>query len=235
VSKGKVVICTPSITGPTKPYIAALEASLPVLEAAGWQHSYVELVGCQYISAARATMLRTALDTLPDAIVFLDYDMSWDPVDLLKLVETEGDVVAGVYRPKVPDEEYMGQIEVGPNGRPMVREGDGAILATLIPAGFMKITTAGVAAFMRAWPNLCYGPPFRQSVDLFNHGAEGGVWWGEDYAFSRRYRERCGPIWIVPDLNLHHHSGETVFRGNFHRYLLRRPGGSHEQARLKCA
>lgn len=235
MSKGKVVFCTPSLAGPTAPYVAALEASLPLIEAAGWEHGYAELVGCPYISAARATMLRAALDARADVVVFIDYDLSWDPGDMLKLLEAEGDVVAGTYRLKEPVEEYMGQVETGPNGKPMVREGDGAILAKLIPGGFLKITTAGVARFMTEYPALCYGPPFRQSVDLFNHGAEGGVWWGEDYAFARRYRERCGPIWIVPDLNLHHHKGETTFRGNFHRYLLRRPGGSHEQRDLKCA
>jgi hypothetical protein len=34
-------------------------------------------------------------------------------------------------------------------------------------------------------------------------------------------------VWIIPDLNLDHHGADgKVYPGNFHRYLLRQPGGS---------
>ncbi len=114
----KVVFCTPSLSGPTAPYIKSLEASLPLVEAAGWEHGYAQQIACPYISAARANMLRSALDAKADVIVFLDYDMSWDPGDLVKLLETEGDVVAGTYRPKIDDEQYMGTIETHADHRP---------------------------------------------------------------------------------------------------------------------
>ena len=58
----------------------------------------VHEVGSPYISAARATMLRKALDAKADVIVFIDHDLSWRPGDLLKLIETTGDVVGGTYR-----------------------------------------------------------------------------------------------------------------------------------------
>jgi hypothetical protein len=61
-----------------------------------------------------------------------------------------------------------------------------------------------------------YAPTF----DLFNHGAHEGVWWGEDYAFSRRWREMGGEIWVVPDLDITHHSRDAAFPGNYHKFLL---------------
>lgn len=225
MSKGKVVFCTPSLSGPTAPYIAALESSVPLIVAAGWEEGYAQQIACPYISAARANMLRAALDAKADVIVFIDYDVSWRPQDLLTLIETKGDVVAGTYRAKIDDEQYMGTIETNADHTPQVRESDGAIRAKLIPAGFLKITKEAVDSFMVAYPELCYGPQYHLSVDLFNHGVHERIWWGEDYSFARRWRDKCGDIWIVPDLDLDHHHGGKVYKGNFHRFLRRQPGG----------
>lgn len=230
--KGKVVFCNPSVSGPTQPYIKSLEQSLPLIVEAGWEEGYVQIVGNPYISAARASMARAALDDLTASknpgeqrvIVFLDYDLSWDPEDLLTLLETEGDVVAGTYRCKIDDEQYMGKPEYTQEGRPACRKSDGAVSATLIPAGFLKVTTHAINEFMTAYPELCYGPKYHQAIDLFNHGAYQGIWWGEDYSFARRYKEKCGDIWIVPDLNVDHHTKDKVYAGNYHKYLMKVPG-----------
>jgi glycosyltransferase involved in cell wall biosynthesis len=177
-------------------------------------------------------MLRKALDAGADVIVFIDHDLSWKPQDMLKLIETEGEVIAGLYRFKKDNEEYMGVLDdtrVG-DGKQEVR-GDGCIKATRIPAGFMKITADAVNKFMTHYPDLCYGQKFNLSVDLFNHGAHKGKWWGEDYAFSRNWTDMGGEIWIVPDLDLNHHSTEKEFRGNFHQFLLAQPGGSNNSVK----
>lgn len=225
----KVVFCTPTMTTPHPAWIEAMKGSVASLDTAGLDHKVVLEVGCPYISGARATMLRKALDGQADIIVFIDHDLSWRPEDLLALIETPGDVVAGVYRFKKPDEEYMGAWDTDPTGRPLLRA-DGCIQGSRVPAGFLKVTKAGVERFMKAYPELCYGSPVSPSVDLFNHGAFEGVWWGEDYAFSRRWRALGGDIWIIPDLNLDHHSTDEAFAGNLHQFLLRQPGGSEAAA-----
>jgi hypothetical protein len=227
----KVVFCTPSLEGPTKPYVAALEASIPLIKAAGWEEGYAQQIGCPYISAARANMTRSALDAKADVIVYLDYDLSWDPQDLLTLIETEGDVVAGTYRCKIDEEQYMGTVLSNEHGTPLVREKDGAVSAKLIPAGFLKVTKEAIEKFMTEYPELVYGPLYHQAIDLFNHGVHERVWWGEDYSFARRWKDKCGDIWLVPNLNIDHHTKdrdgkEKVYKGNFHEYLLRQPGGS---------
>lgn len=223
----KVIFCVPSLHGPTAPFIESLEKSIGLVIGAGWEEGAVEERGCPYVSAARSRMLRKALDAKADAIVFIDYDLSWEPSDLLKLIETPGEVVAGLYRFKKDEEEYMGAIVPSDVGKPIVGEG-GCVLAERIPAGFMKITAEAVNRFMGAFPQLCYGPKYSLSVDLFNHGAHDGMWWGEDYAFSRRWREIGGEIWVVPDLSLTHHAGDRAYPGNFHEFLMRQPGGSKE-------
>lgn len=225
----KVVFATPALSSPIESYFESMKASLPLIEAAGWEHGYAGQKDCPYISAARANMLRSALDAKADVIVFIDYDVSWRPEDLLKLLETEGDVVAGTYRCKTEDgptaEFYMGTWENNYDFTPKLR-GDGCISAKLIPAGFLKVTKEAVDSFMVAYPELCYGPMYHLSVDLFNHGVHERIWWGEDYSFSRRWKEKCGDIWLVPDLSIDHHTKDKVFKGNLHKFLLQQPGGS---------
>lgn len=221
----RVIFCTPTISKPYQQYLDSLEASIPLIQEAGWDEGSVWQVGCPYISAARSLMLRKALDAKADVVVFIDHDLSWEPKDLLKLLETEGDVVAGTYRYKKEPEEYMGGLLSDIHGRPQVRK-DGCVRAFCIPAGFLKLTRNAINRFIAAYPNLVYGEKCNPHVDLFNHGAHNGVWYGEDYAFSRNWTDCGGEIWVIPDLSLTHHSKDTAYPGNFHQFLLRQPGGS---------
>lgn len=221
----KVVLCVPTITRPYQQLLDSIRAAVPLLDEAGIEHQMVSEVGNPYISQARNVMLRKALDADADHIVFLDHDLSFDPQALLKLVRTEGDVVAGTYRFKREPEEYMGCLFNSTQNRPIVRPSDGAIHAEWIPAGFLKVTPKAVDRFMKAYPHLSYGPAYKPLVDLFNHGAHKGLWYGEDYAFSRNWNDCGGHIWLVPDLNITHHSADAAYPGNFHMFLRRQPGG----------
>lgn len=221
----KIAFCTPSLSGPKEQYIRAMEKSIPFIINAGYEEIYIQEIGCPYISNARATMLRKALDQKADIIVFIDYDLSWRPEDLLKLVETEGELVAGLYRYKKDDEEYMGNHETTIDGKPKVND-DCTIKGYRIPAGFMKITKEGVNRFMMNYPELIYGTRYNPSIDLFNHGVIDGVWYGEDMAFSKRWIDKCEVgIKIIADLSLDHHSSDKSYPGNYHQYLMKQPGG----------
>jgi glycosyltransferase involved in cell wall biosynthesis len=220
----KVVFATPTVTAPYPGYLASLEASIPVIEAAGWEHAAVFEIGNPYISAARSMMTRKALDAGADVIIYIDHDLSWQPKDLLRLLETDGEVVAGTYRFKKDKEEYMGAILSDKEQRPLLRA-DGCIKSDRVPAGFLKVTAEAINKFMAAYPELCYGLKYKQSVDLFNHGAHKGTWYGEDYAFCRNWIDCGGEIWTIPDLNLNHHSYTKVYNGNLHQFLRKQPGG----------
>lgn len=220
----KVIFCIPTTKKPYQATLDSLAASIPLIKKAGWEEGMVSEIGCPYISHARSTMLRKALDAKADVIVFIDHDVSWKPQDLLTLIETKGDVVCGTYRFKKDEEEYMGAVLSNADGTPLVRE-DGNLLAHSAPAGFLKVTKEAVNKFMTAYPDLIYGEKYSPYVDLFNHGAHKGVWYGEDYAFCRNWRECGGEIVLIPDLNISHHTTEKEYVGNFHNFLRRQPGG----------
>jgi glycosyltransferase involved in cell wall biosynthesis len=214
-----LVVCLPTITRPHKATLAALEASYPAVTAAGYDFNLVAEIGNVYISAARSVMLRKALRADADVVVFIDHDVSWRPQDLVALLEARGEVVAGTYRFKSEPEEYMG-FPLADNGRTMIRR-DGAIEMSCVPAGFLKVTRAAVDRFAKGYPHLVYGVKVGEpSVDLFNHGAHGDVWYGEDYAFSRNWRALGEPLWLLPQLRIDHHAGDYVYPGCYHEYLL---------------
>lgn len=220
--KTKVVLCCPTLKRPYDQFLKAVEAEIPFLDAAGLDHKMVFEVSCPYISEARAKMAHRALhEADADIIVFLDHDLSWEPGALTRLIQTPGEVVCGIYRFKCPEVEFMGTLEAGDDRYPVVRD-DGCLKAVRVPAGFLKITKSVLQRIARAHPELMYGDPLKPHVDLFNHGAHEGVWWGEDYAFSRRWRAMGRDIWVVPDLNLTHHDHDAGdFPGNLHRFLLK--------------
>lgn len=222
----RAVLCVPTMTKPHPETLAAIAASAPVLDANGIEHAMVSEVGCPYISAARATMLRKALSAGADAIIFIDHDVSWKPENLLTLIRAEGDYVFGTYRFKRgPDEEYMGTLLTDAEGFPQGRESDGALRAFCGPAGFLKITPRCVNVMIQRHPELCYGDRHTPHFDFFNHGAHGHVWYGEDYAASRRWLEAGESLWLLPDLDITHHSADTAYPGNYARFLRRQPGG----------
>ena len=226
----KVVFMTPTRKRPHPAYVKAMEDSIPAVEAAGISHSYTWRSGNPYISFIMSDMLHKAMETDADTFMFVDDDVSWSPLDLAKLLTTEGDVVVGTYRFKQEKEEYMGAWHCN-NGVPVTRTGDGAIAAYAAPSGYLKITRAAIRIFMQKYPQLLYGEPERPAIDLFNHGViipGDGRWWGQDYAFCRRWTDIGGKIWMVPNLSIDHNSwdGDEVWRGNLHQWLLRQPGGS---------
>jgi hypothetical protein len=235
-TKGRVAFCVPTIAKPFPEFCDAFDASVDVIVEAGWDAKTVYEVGNAYISAARATMLRKALDVKADVIVFLDHDLSWPPRDLLTLIETPGPVIAGTYRFKDSSEvKYMGHLFTEPhpnNLRPIMRK-DGCIKARAVPAGFLKITRSAINHFMRCYPELLYGEISAPHVDLFNHGAHDWVWYGEDYGFCRRWLHCGGEIWIRPDLDICHHTTVEAFPGNYLEYMRSRPGGDKDPAHIK--
>lgn len=215
----KVALCCPTRDRPTQAFLESLKRSVPLLDSV-CEHATVYELGCPYISGARCTMLGKALRWGADKIVFLDDDVSWRPEDLVAIITAEGDVVGGTYRFKCEEERYMGKPFVGERGHPMVRSTDGAVQMLAMPAGFLRVTRDLVERMWERFPWLrIRADDGIKNLDLFNHGAYQGVWFGEDYAFCRRCVEMEVDVWCLPDMDVDHNGRDEVFRGNYHRYL----------------
>ena len=104
-----------------------------------------------------------------------------------------------------------------------------------LPARFdyaTKIAPGTANATIRAWLRRREDP--RHAVVVVDTAAKvrppslsgNSNAYGEDYAFALRWREKCGDIWLIPDMNINHHLPNQEFKGNFHQYLMRQEGGS---------
>lgn len=232
----RVVFCCPTTRKPFGPMLESLERSIPLIHRAGWAEGSVYEIGNPYISFARAHLLAKALKWEAEVVVFLDHDVSWEPEDLLTLIETEEEVVAGTYRFKDAlrgEGDYMGAVYVDAEGKPLGRiKGDVIYLkASAVPAGFLKVTRSAVEHFKRTYPEMVFGFEGKEYVDLFGHGVHKKIWYGEDYAFSRNWIDSGKELWILPQLKLGHWKdvggGQLeAYPGCFHEYLLQRPGGA---------
>lgn len=220
----KVALCIPTRKAPFPQMVEAIEASLPLLRGAGHTVGVITEIGSAYISWAVGQMVAKAMLWEADAAVIIEDDMSFDPQALLRLIEMPGDVVAGNYRYKFDPVEYMA-IPTVVDGKVHIYS-NGCIKADKVPAGFLKITRRAVERFRKHYPSLICDDHKRelQFVDLFNHGAYQGVWFGQDFAFSRRWRAAGEDIWVIPDLNISHWLKQddgtyTEFPGNYLQFL----------------
>ena len=221
-------------------FMLSLVQTFELCEKAGHEVVPLEqslLMGSCYIQAARNELVKAFRESGADILFFLDDDLSWNPADVLRLIEMPDEIVCGAYRYKTDREDYPIVIYTRSDGRAKTRE-DGCISACQVPTGFLRIKRSAIEKLCGHYPERRYartqeGAVIEGLVDLFPQGLEAGQWIGDDYAFCRLWLRACGrrkddpknEIWLVPDLNLSHWGRGQEFAGNYHRYLLRQPGG----------
>lgn len=127
-----------------------------------------------------------------DIMVMVDSDLGWEAGGLVKLIETEGPIVGGVYRYKDDNVGYpfWPTPKYGP-----VAEVD------VVPGGFLKITREAAMQIAAK-----YKHPFRFLI-------ENDIEYGEDVSFCMR-AQRCGvPIKARMDIEFEHW-GVTPWAGS---------------------
>jgi predicted O-methyltransferase YrrM len=226
----KIYFGIPSYGGvKSLPFLDSLDATLKLCKERGHEYVMGILSGCCYVQVARNEIIKSFRDTDADILFFLDDDMSWTAEDALQLIEMPDEIVAAAYRYKTENEDYPIVIKTDQNDRAIVRE-DGCIAAAFVPTGFLRIKRSAIEKLCASYPEQAYfktkeGIRHKGYFDLFPQGLFEGQWTGEDYAFCRLWSRIGGEIWVMPDIDISHH-GTKEFKGNYHKFLLRQPGGS---------
>lgn len=217
----KVVFATPAYRGiQCAPFLDALEATVNLCMAKGYDTEFIQITGSPYVQTARNTLLMQAFEKGADKIFFLDDDISWDPIDALRLIESPYDVVAGIYRFKQDDVSYPVVLYTDDSGRAEYLQ-DGSLHAARVPTGFLCIKREVIPQLMDAYPKNRYVEGLDEVVmyDLFPQGVRDGKWVGEDYAFCDLCTGIGINIYVIPDMTLHHFTATQVYSGNFHLWL----------------
>lgn len=226
----KIIFATPAYRGiQCGPFLDSLEATVSLCMTHGYDTEFIQLTGSPYVQTARNTLLMQAYEQGADKLFFLDDDISWNPKDALRLIESGYDVVAGLYRFKQDEINYPAVLYTDEEGRAAFRP-DGSLAAARVPTGFLCIDRKVIKQLIEAYPQQRYveGADEITLYDFFPQGIRDGKWVGEDYAFCDLCTDIGINIFVVPDMDLCHYSSTARYDGNFLKWLNTLTGDSHE-------
>lgn len=162
------------------------------------------------VQRARNDIVKLALDSKVDDLVFIDCDQDWLPQDFFKLLEYDVGVVGVPIRKKSDIETYnvklLGEYKVLDNGLVVV---DG------VGTGMLRIRKD---ALERVWEiSEEYTEPHKKEASraVFDVKIVDGELWSEDIVFCKKIEELGEKIYIDPSIQTGH-SGNKRWISNFY-------------------
>jgi hypothetical protein len=178
-------------------------------------------VGMPYVNMARNNLVRSFMESECTDLVFIDADLGFPPAAFRDLIVSNEAVVGGAYPQKNTDGSLSFAILLKTDGtdHPIVK--NGLLEAEGLPTGFLKIKRQVIQQLMDAHPELAYldPPSGKITYDLFGMHVTDGRFYGDDYAFCKRWRDLGGQCWVIPDMTFIH-CGSRNFEGNLQDLLL---------------
>lgn len=222
------------------PFWQSVQNTLTRFDELGYEAKFLNITGCPYIGQSRNYMMAEFLqDTDCDVFFSLDYDLSWNPDDIVKIVNLKHDIVSVNYRYRREPEQYMAIPCLDEAGKPITCS-DGTIWSEQVPAGFTAIKRGAVERMYREYRYRMYtdtsiNPAWkpREVCDLWITGLFEGRYWGEDFGFCRLWTKLGKKIHILPDVDISHWDLETdpvtfkeqlkEYKGNYFKFLNNQP------------
>ena len=197
--------------------------------------------GDALITRARANLVTLFLnDPTATHLLFVDADIGFTPQQVFRLIESGGDMVAGVYPIKRVNWNkarraiHTGRPDVPSAALDYVLEIDNPDQVVVVN-GFARVRYAGTGFLMirrRVLETLCAHPGYA-SLQFFREHSDDvlagnpnrfalfecmidpatGTYLSEDFAFCKRWTDLGGQIWADLDSRLDH-VGPSVFHGN---------------------
>lgn len=153
-----------------------------------------------FLPRSRDLCLSRFLKSPCDYLLSVDSDIGWTPEDVQKLIDCNVDLVSGCYVKKDSSNSVPVRLckdETWSNERMLRAEG--------IPGGFFLMKREAAQRITdRYSPNIYITDAGEKTTCLHAPILENGVYFGEDMAFCRRWRDIGGDIWIRPDVRVKH-------------------------------
>lgn len=204
------------------PYVISLAQTLGVLSALGVKWDYLARPSDFHIERAINNTLTELMerDDFTD-VLLIDSDESWDPKGVVRLLLHSEEIVAGSYRMKNAWEKYVGSLiwrDNCPVGK-MLPDGTALLEADRVAAGFLRIKVSALRKWAAAYPDLVSQEPDGAKVQFFSRTlAENGEMMCQDMAFSKRWRDIGGQLWIDPTIKIGHW-GMEFHEGDLDKFL----------------
>lgn len=225
----------------------AIHDALGPLAQMGWGLTIIEHVGNADLGRARNAIVAQFLASTADALLCIDSDVSWAPGSIERLVSHPVDLVAGCYPQRADEgafpvrwlpETGSGLTPIDPvTGQATL---DGLLEVEGVPAGFLKLSRAGLERVTNYYADTWYHEPLvptGKAWSLFEFRILDRGRWSEDLSFCRMWRETGAKVWLDPLISLHHHGRKTYSGciGNWLRDRSLPPAASLPGARSPAA
>jgi hypothetical protein len=233
----KIFIATPMYGGIAKNnYTISMQNLIVKLSSKGHFISTTTIGNESLITRARNTLAHSFLKTDYDALLFIDSDHGWDADDVVRMVESEKDLIGAIYPMKGINwdnvrlaalagkqnlEEYSGlfAVNLADNSKIHLESMDKPIKVKDIGTGMMFITRkvfTDLAPVCNYYIGNSVGNYFGEKIiEYFTTFIdEDRVLLSEDYAFCRMWQNIGGEVWAAPWVKITH-SGDYNFSGKF--------------------
>ena len=203
----QVAIATPSYDGKLEiDYVHSLIDTVNLAKSDGVRVTLVTLSNEAIVSRARNTLLRLVHDAPFTDVVWIDSDISWNPVYFMKLLKHKEDVVGGTYRHKSSDESYVVKAELPLQDTALVP-------VTALGFGFIKTSKAAIDYL---WET---GEPYtdngKETRNAFEVTISDNELWSEDVNACLKLDKGGFPVYLDRHITCDH-TGTTTYRGNFY-------------------
>jgi precorrin-6B methylase 2 len=212
--KGKCLfIATPCFGGMnTLSYTVSMVETAMLFQRNGIDFIYPPTAGDSLVTRARNTLVATFLDTPATHLMFIDADIGWRPLDILKMLLSGKEIVGGIYPKKcIPNEWPMNFIAGG-----TICPDTGYVEAKDLPTGFLMIERKVIEALIYQHPEWkCSHTPGLEEQNVYAifdcYIDNDGTYLSEDFAFCRRAQSLGFKTWCDPWIELSHY-GPHMYR-----------------------
>jgi len=207
----KVFIATPTYEEKVSiPYVMSLLDMCEILTQNGYTHTCLINSGGSLIPMARNKIIQMFWESDADYLLCIDSDLGWEPSSIIRLLESDKDIVGGVYPTRDGTNNYVFFAVEEQDGRITQCPTTKLLEMEYIPAGFMLIKRESIQKMKEYYSELeVKNDKFMLEHDGTYHALFGtevidGKFYGEDILFCKRAREAGLRIWVDPFIEFNH-------------------------------
>jgi len=218
----KVLVAAPSYDGKYDvEFIKSLNATIFLAAQHNIQVMPLYLCYDSLVQRVRNRYFKIAYESDIDALFFIDADIGWKPIDFVKLVLSDKDMIGGGYRKKQDQEELYTFKVKGDTDETfeITPDSDGLLEVNGLGCGFMKLSKKCVNQLFETEPN--YYTDGVQSVtkiicDCVVNDQKHFI--SEDIVLGFKWQNLGGKVYVDTNVELIH-SGNKLYTGNVNKWL----------------
>ncbi|OGT02164.1 MAG: hypothetical protein A2143_00780 [Gallionellales bacterium RBG_16_57_15] len=206
----KVLLGTPCYDG--KVVVEFLQSIIGTMALAAKQDIAIFPVQIKHdalVQRARNDLVKMALETNCDDLMFVDADQEWNPEWIFRLLNHSVDVVGGAV-PKKSDVEIDFNIKLMPEG--VYAPVNHLMQVAAVGTGFLRVSRKALQA---VWD---ISEVFTDGRMVFDVKLIDGELVSEDNVFCAKWRSLGGQVWVDPSMTCNH-IGEKIYRGDFAAFI----------------